>query len=129
MKKSNVPLLAVMLVLNLVLASCMLDRNVQNTAANNQAGSSAPAAVPTLAVASNSAASNQTTSAQSSPSLQSQSSNDADLDAIMQDLQQTSEPDVSVDTIDTPPATDSWFDFNGLDQQIQNMQQVSDGNK
>jgi UDP-N-acetyl-D-mannosaminuronate dehydrogenase len=56
--------------------------------------------------------------------VQSQSTSSDDLDAISQDVQQLSEPDVSVDSIPTPLSGDSLNDLNGLDQQEQDMQQV-----
>jgi hypothetical protein len=124
MVRSKIVLLMVGLVLNLVLASCAFGRNLRNAAMNNPIGSSTPASGPTLVVAPTTASSNQASATQSAPMVQSQSTSSDDLDAISQDVQQLSEPDVSVDSIPTPLSGDSLNDLNGLDQQEQDMQQV-----
>jgi UDP-N-acetyl-D-mannosaminuronate dehydrogenase len=80
--------------------------------------------VPTLIVAPTIASLNQASATQLAPMVQSQSTSSDDLDAISQDVQQLSEPDVSVDSIPTPLSGDSLNDLNGLVQQEQDMQQV-----
>ncbi|MGD0706833.1 MAG: hypothetical protein ABSA51_00115 [Anaerolineaceae bacterium] len=129
MKKGKIVLLTVGLILNLMLASCAFGRNLRNAASGNPTGSSAPTTAPTLVVTPTAASSNQTPAAQSATSVQSQSVRNDNLDAISQDMQKISEPDVSVDTIETLPATDDLLDLNGLDQLTQDMQQVLDSLK
>jgi hypothetical protein len=124
MKTDKRVFFSVVLMLNLMLVSCALGRNLRDAATSNPTGSSAPATMPTLIVAPTTVSSNQASATQSAPMVQSQSTSSDDLDAISQDVQQLSEPDVSVDSIPTPLSGDSLNDLNGLDQQEQDMQQV-----
>jgi hypothetical protein len=124
MKTDKRVFFSVVLMLNLMLVSCALGRNLRDAAASNPTGSSAPATVPTLIVAPTIASLNQASATQLAPMVQSQSTSSDDLDAISQDVQQLSEPDVSVDSIPTPLSGDSLNDLNGLVQQEQDMQQV-----
>jgi len=138
MKKSKIALLTLVLVMNLVLASCALGRNLRNAATNNPPVSNpVPTVIPTLIVAPTSVPSSQASEAvptvqpiaQSATSVQSQPVSNDDLDAITQDMQQISEPDVSVDSISTMPPTDNLLDLDGLNQDTQDMQQVLNGLK
>ena len=133
MKKSKIALLTMALVLNLVLASCAMGRNLRNVG-NNPVDNAAPTAIATLVVASTSDQTSATVpaaqpTAQPTTAVQSQSVSNDDLDAILQAAQAQSEPDVSVDALETPPPTDDLVDLNSLTQDVQTMQQLLNGVK
>jgi len=133
MKKSKIALLTASMVLSLLLASCAMGRNLRNAGANNPVNNPPPTTIPTLVVAPTSAMTSQTSAAvptaQPTIAAQSQPVSNDDLDAILQDAQAQSEPDVSVDNLETPPPTDDLVDLNSLNQDIQGIQQLLDGLK